>query len=94
MAQQVLEADQQRRGQVHHPRLAHHVDDRDRDAFVLEGRDRHLAVGTGVEVSAAPPVDHVERRRILGRPIQLQLLRYDEILSGQFVSCASSDVEE
>src|SRR5436190_860625 len=60
VAQQVLEADQQRRVEIERLRLAQGVDDRNGHAVFLQRRDGHVAVGVDVEIPRAPAVDHVE----------------------------------
>jgi hypothetical protein len=96
MPQQVLKTDQKRGGKTLRLRLAHDVDDRHGDSFVLQRRHRHQTLGRDMEIARAPAVDHVERERVIDAPILLFCFpsRFAELVRGQFVSCASTDGEE
>jgi hypothetical protein len=81
----------QRRGEIDRARFLHDVEDRHGDPFLLQRRDGHHAVRRDVEVARAPAVDHVQRVRIVDRPVMfafLLLLRFDELVRRQFLSCA------
>jgi hypothetical protein len=71
MAEEILKADQDRRGEVHRLRFADDVDDRNGDAFALQRRDGDVTVRCDVEVSGAPAVDHVQRACVFHRPVAL-----------------------
>ena len=79
-------AESQSLKEIQHLRLAHDVDDRNRDAFGLQRRNSQIAIRRDVKIARAPTVDHVQRDRVVDRPFVL--LRFDDFLSGQFVSCA------
>jgi len=68
MAQQILKADEDRRGQIERLRLAHRVDDRNGHAVFLQRRHGEIAGLVHVEVAGAPAVDHVERRCVVDGP--------------------------
>ena len=68
---QILEADEQRGIEVQSLRLAQHVDDRYGDAGFLQRRNGQVAVRIHAEVAGAPPIDHVQRRRVVDRPRRL-----------------------